>query len=260
MIYNDNKPLMVFGHPNHEFAVLGLVQRHKPYMIFLTDGGGQFRVNETRNSLSSLNLQEQAFFLNYPEKLLYDALLEKNSDIFLEIVNHLRALFFYIKPDFILCDAIEFYNPLHDTTLPLVMKTLNLMSSPSIPVYEIPLVYQQNSDIEKYICQRFPDSENVDKVLIELTPDELSFKLRMREECYLSLASQMGNVLSELDGEYLGTEVFGRTRFPTRMPGQEYRLRYEWRGELLKNQNHVDNVITMQEHFIPYLNSLGFQL
>jgi hypothetical protein len=43
--------LFVFSHPNHEGAVLGMVQRLRPHLVFLTDGGGERRVNETRAAL-----------------------------------------------------------------------------------------------------------------------------------------------------------------------------------------------------------------
>jgi hypothetical protein len=31
--------LMVFSHPNHELAVYGLVQRLRPHLLYLSDGG-----------------------------------------------------------------------------------------------------------------------------------------------------------------------------------------------------------------------------
>jgi hypothetical protein len=248
---------MVFSHPNHEFAVFGMVQRCRPHMIFLTDGGGQKRVTETRNSLRSIDLLDQLFFLNYPEQVLYDALVECNHAIFFEIINHIQALIAHLKPDAVFCDAIEFYNPLHDITLPLVTNTLNFLSS-NIPVYEIPLVFQDNSNGEVYICQRFPQAEKVKKYQIELYPNEISYKLQMREQCYPSLVNQMGAVLNTLDADYLGYEEYGQARFPSKMPGKQYRLRYEWRGQLLQEQKQVIEIITMQNHFFPFLKSLGF--
>ena len=249
---------MVFEHPNHEFAVFGMLQRIRPYIIFLTDGGGQKRVMETRNALRSINLLEQAYFMNYPEQLQYDALLECNYSLFFEMINHLKALVDHLQPDAVFCDAIEFYNPLHDITLPMVIRTLDSLSL-DIPVYEIPLVFQENCEGERYVCQRFPDTENVKKFLVTLTPDEIAHKLEMREQCYFSLVNQMGMVLNALDADYLSQEEYGLARFPSKLPGKLYRLRYEWRGQLLLDQKKVKKVITLQDQFIPFLESLGFE-
>ena len=58
--------VMVFSHPNHELAVFGLVQRLRPRLVFLTDGGGARRVEETGRALDGLGLRAHATFFNYP--------------------------------------------------------------------------------------------------------------------------------------------------------------------------------------------------
>ena len=39
--------IAVFSHPNHELAIFGLLQRLRPRLIYLTDGGGPERVAQT---------------------------------------------------------------------------------------------------------------------------------------------------------------------------------------------------------------------
>ncbi len=46
------RSLMIFSHPNHEIAVLGTIARLQPEFLFLTDGGGQDRVDETKEGLA----------------------------------------------------------------------------------------------------------------------------------------------------------------------------------------------------------------
>jgi hypothetical protein len=68
---------MVFSHPNHEIAVLGTIARTRPHVVFLTDGGGEDRVAQSRSGLSSYLQQESLHFLNHSEASFYDALLAR---------------------------------------------------------------------------------------------------------------------------------------------------------------------------------------
>jgi hypothetical protein len=52
--------LLVTGHPNHELAIHGFVQRMRPHILFLTDGGGEARSAESRAALARLGLAESA--------------------------------------------------------------------------------------------------------------------------------------------------------------------------------------------------------
>jgi len=247
---------MVFAHPNHEFAVFGMVQRIRPFLIYLTDGGSQQRVAETRNALKQIDLLENAFSLNYPEEVLYDALLDSNVELFLEIANHVRALLTYIRPAEVLCDAVEFYNPLHDITLPIVNKALT-DNTDNIEIYEVPLVYQVQSNKERYICQRFPEQEEVNKIQFSLSDEEISMKLHMRDENYNSLRNQMGGIITNLTEKFLSVEEIGRARSPLLKLDGHRCLRYEWRGKLLKKNKSVRNVITYHEHYLPVARLLG---
>ena len=66
--HDDGVPtLVVFSHPNHELAILGLLQRLRPKIVYLTDGGGPKRISETEEGLASVGLLNQATFLNYTE-------------------------------------------------------------------------------------------------------------------------------------------------------------------------------------------------
>ena len=61
-----------------------------------------------------------------------------------------------IKPRQVLCDAVEFYNPLHDMSLPIVAAALN--GGADAAVFEVPLVYQKSAKEEAYEVQRMPPS------------------------------------------------------------------------------------------------------
>ncbi|MGZ7032378.1 MAG: hypothetical protein ACXVIJ_10435, partial [Thermoanaerobaculia bacterium] len=48
--------LIVTGHPNHELAIFGFLQRTRPRLLFLTDGGSQARIDESQQALQSVGL------------------------------------------------------------------------------------------------------------------------------------------------------------------------------------------------------------
>ena len=68
---------MVFSHPNHEVAVLGTIFRLNPHIVYLTDGGADARVAETREALQNFE-PASVHFLNHTEKSFYDALLGRD--------------------------------------------------------------------------------------------------------------------------------------------------------------------------------------
>ena len=114
---------MVFSHPNHEVAVLGTIFRLRPHIIYLTDGGADARVAETKEALRSYQ-PASVHYLNHTEQSFYDALLGEDLPFYRAVSQEIRSLFRNLDGDAIYCDAVEFYNPVHDITLPIVRAAL----------------------------------------------------------------------------------------------------------------------------------------
>lgn len=248
--------LVVTGHPNHELAILGLVQRLRPRLLFLTDGGGAERVEESRRCLASLGLLDRARFLGWPEKRLYDALLARDRGPFDEIVAQVGAEIEAQAPRQILCESIELYNPLHDITLPIVRAAARGLSR--IEVIEFPLIAQIPAQVlageERYRVQRPPDGRP--GVSFRLTAQELGRKVQAREDHYRSLRRQLGSVLDALGPEHMAREIFAPARSAYPEPGEDYALRYERRGRSLQERGEVAEVITYRGHFLPLAEAL----
>jgi len=248
--------LVVTGHPNHELAILGLVQRLRPRLLFLTDGGGAERVEESRRCLASLGLLDRARFLGWPEKRLYRALLDRDRGPFDEIVAQVRAEIAALSPRQVLCESIELYNPLHDVTLPIVRAAAREFSE--IEVVEFPLIAQIPAQVpareERYRVQRPPEGRP--GVSFRLTAEELGKKVRARQDHYRSLRRQLGSVLDGLGPEHMAQEIFAPTRPAYPEPGEDYALRYEWRGRSLQERGEVAEVITYRGHFLPLAAAL----
>lgn len=244
------RSLAVFSHPNHEIAVLALLKKLRPQMVFLTDGGGENRVEETRRGLESIDLLDRAIFLTYTEKSFYDALLNLDTDFFHRVALELRMVLKSAKPEQILCDAVEFYNPVHDMTLAIVG---NADDAPWHGTYEIPLVYQKPGKKESYGVQTVP--EGVDRIEFMLTPEESNLKKSALESIYTILRDTLGRVIMASPTALQKETIFPASS-PLRTPDAGRVLRYEHRAAALKADGKVTSEITHAFHFLPVVSAL----
>jgi hypothetical protein len=245
--------LMIFGHPAHELALFGFLQRFRPQIVIITDGGSEERIRQSRAGLDSIGLE--ATYLNFAENDFYVALLRRDVSFFETVAECLRAQIAAANPHQIFCDAMEFYNPVHDITLPLVLRAAAV--APQATLFEVPLVYQTLAAGEHYEIQRIPAASAPCRFRYHLAAEELRAKIRAREEIYLSLRDQAGPEFSAVTAEHLAIEEIARAGNPfvsPRATGRE--LRYEWRARFLKEVGIIDEIITRTGHFIPIAQSL----
>ena len=245
--------LFVFSHPNHELAVFGLLRRLRPRLVYLTDGGDEARVQQTREGLERIGLAEQAHFLNYTERTCYDALLARDVAFFADVADRVRARCSDVEPRQVFCDAVEFYNPLHDLTLPIVTAALG---DTAAAIFEVPLVYQQPGPRETYAVQRLPPSRCGSQSEVSLETEELAAKLAARGDGYSILQAQMGPVLSGLSEAHLTKEIVASAPVALPLPSADCVLRYEWRAQRLLDRGEIDRAITYADHYLPVASAL----
>lgn len=245
--------LFIFSHPNHEIAVFGHVQRLRPHVLYLTDGGGSQRVAESRLGLERLGLGDQATFLDHPERSLYDALLARDVAFWRRLASQVAEVIDRVQPDCVAADAVEFYNPVHDMTLP-VAEAAVAMSGARPALYEVPLIFEKrDAAATSYAVQTAIEAGGA---AIELTPDEWAQKIGSWREIYGELRAQLGAVVDALDERSLAREVLHPARPALRQPAREERLRYEERGRLLQARGEVADVITHRGHMEPVVQAL----
>ena len=264
MFRPDLPTSVVFGHPNHELAVFGVLQQIRPEILFLTDGGSIERVNETKRGLESIGLLEKAFFLNYQEDSFYSALLKQDFSFFDDVSIKIKEFIELSKPKQVLCDAVEYYNPVHDVSVPMVKSVLaNLERNSEMPtkLFEIPLIYQVPKDSETYALQSLPSSKKSNGYIFELSDQEIENKKRARDEIYLSLVEQMGSIIATAKIEDFATEII--SFLPENVafsPPDDIVIRYEWRGEKLLKDGEINEVILHDKHFAPFVEHFRAQI
>lgn len=243
------RTLVVFSHPNHELSVFGTLMRIKPKIVFLTDGGGQNRIDETTAGLKRLGIYEKAVFLNHTEASFYNGLIRKSSSFFRAVAEEVRQVVADECPDQILCDAVEFYNPVHDLSLSITARAAGGMSK----IFEVPLIYQQPSKTDVYHVQTFPRNRKTFEVT--LSDDERAAKRAALTEVYGILMKTMGPLLVG-SPHALVREVFSPAQDPCRSPSFDYFLRYDDRARHLKKTGKVEDEILHEEHFLPVVRDL----
>ena len=247
--------VMVFSHPNHEVSVLGTIGRKSPHIIFLTDGGGEERVQETKVGLSSYLPSQNLHFLARPEQSLYDALVNHDRDFYQDLAREVRDIVRAIRPSEIYCDAIEFYNPVHDMALPVVRSALE--GGRDGQVFEVPLIYQEKSEPASYALQKVPPSLAHLSASITLTKAELDRKVAaLRKGTYQALFRQLGPLILEAIDACPEEEQFLQARSSGPTPSPEQVLRYDIRGRALRAKGEVREAITYLEHYVPMFVSL----
>ncbi len=244
------KTVAVFSHPNHEIAVLATLRRLGARTVFLTDGGGPHRVEETRKGLRLAGLEAGATFLPHTEQSFYDALLQLDVEFLKKVVEQLREVFRREKPEQILCDAVEFYNPVHDLTLAIVGAADD---APWQGTFEVPLVYQKPGLPESYGVQTAPDAFG--RIEMGLTEHERELKKSALQGTYTILRDTLGAlILASPRASQRETLLPAKT--PIRFPDAGRVLRYEKRAASLKREGKVDSEITHAFHYLPLVSAL----
>lgn len=250
----------VFSHPNHELAVFGTLQELRPRIVYLTDGGGPDRVEQTREGLSTIRLEDRAVFLDHSENSFYGALLRRDHGFFSNVARQIAETLGVEHPEFLLCDALEFYNPVHDLTLPIVHAAMR-ESDLAAPIFEVPLVSQAAGDGKggkgtSYRVQESASSNAHRTLERHLGKAALGSKKTALHEVYSILTDTMGPMITAIPDQVLARETFLRASETLLEPDEDRLLRYEWRARLLLERGEIEEAITYSGHFRPVAEQL----
>jgi hypothetical protein len=241
--------LMIFGHPAHELALFGAIQRFRPEIAILTDGGSSAREGYSRSGFARIEHLDHVQYLGFREADFYAALLNQDAPYFDDVVNRLRSIIRSVAPDQIFCDAVEFYNPVHDIVYPLVRAAMQGISQ--APLFRIPLVYQRKGT-DSYAIQRVPEILSERCHALQLDEREAAVKCAARDEIYLNLRDQADGDFMAVSLEHAAREEVESDLPGWIAPGDDGReLRYEWRAHLLQERGEIRQMITYQNHFLP---------
>jgi hypothetical protein len=250
-----NRYAMVFAHPGHELAAAGLLQRHKPHLLFLTraDSGGDVeREKLALYGLEQIGLTERATFLGISEPDIYRWLLEGELSPFLELRQKLLAWLEDIRPDRIFGDAFELSNVVHDIARALIDSVWReYRRRIACENFELPLVCRTEPGVWNLRFQEFPLG---DFEIFQLSANETQVKKSLADWA----GSQRTEAAMVKDFFSIEREVFRRVpcdRDYTKPP-EGLRLHYDEWNELQAQRGKYAQPILFSKHFVPLVRQL----
>ncbi|HEX9809997.1 MAG TPA: hypothetical protein VGC25_10415 [Alphaproteobacteria bacterium] len=256
---SQGRAAFVFSHPNHELAVLGYIKRARPSLLFLTGHEDRARRAETVAGLSSIGIEDSPFFLDNDEEAFYQRILGKDMAFFEAMAETIAHWLAEIRPDRVFCDAIEFYHPMHDLAVPLVLRAVRL-SGVEAEIFEVPIL-AQGGPSQRCRLQTVPEYRASDLKLFELDDGTAAAKLAVARDIYLHVKGYLKE-RAGIDVERLTVADVRTERFigPVRricVPASPEAIRYQWRGAMLRDQGTIKDVIRHDRHYLPIARHLA---
>ncbi len=238
--------LVVFSHPNHEIAIMSLIKRLKPRLLYWTDGGGKERIAQTTAGLKEIDIQTGIRWHDMLEETAYAALLSGETSPFEEVVSSIREVVAESKITEIFCDAVEFYNPVHDMTLPLVLAAVE---GHDIRVFEVPIIHQK-ANSKDMVFQRPTPNREARELAFPVDHLDRWKKQVLWDDVYKILRSSFGSVPIPKN------EKLTFSGAPVRNFEGDCVLRYEERAKQLLKEGKIQHAITYQRHYVPMVERL----
>ena len=249
---------MVFAHPGHELLVAGLMQHHRPHILFLTaaDSGGEAgRAELAREGLDLLGLAGRATFLNFLENESYAWALSGTAEPYRKIGEQILGWLEEVRPTAVFGDAFELSNFHHDLGRALLDGALRRYGERfGLPQnYECPLVCRTDPNPTRLRFQEFVSGPFE---VFRLSEQELAAK---RE-----LVDWVGQ---RHPGAALATPLFppmNQEVYRAVAPDRDYTLapaglrrHYDDWGRLQVFLGRYREALLFAEHFVPLVRALG---
>lgn len=250
MFEPSNRMLAIFSHPNHEVSIFGIIRRSRARALFLTDGGGGDRLAQTKKGMEGF----VSSYLDCTEDSFYQAILRKDTSFFDTVAFRMASVIAELQPTKILCDGVEYYNPIHDIALPLTLLAARKAAC-TAAIFAVPLVYQAEGSPESYVFQRSLPAQRFLEQAFLLEPDESLAKHEALSDNYTALMSQM-RFPPEVIDQACRTEHVVPARSPLDVVDPSCTIRYDRRGADAKKGGFVQENITYEGHFLPLVREL----
>lgn len=136
---------LIVAHPGHELRVHGWLERERPVVFVLTDGSGHgrtSRVPSTEEVLRRAGARPGPVFGRFPDRDLYEVLLEGKIDVLTGLVRELAEALVEQGVETVAGDAIEGFNPSHDLCRVLIDAAVAIASrrtGRTLASYDFPL-------------------------------------------------------------------------------------------------------------------------
>jgi hypothetical protein len=249
----NGRSALVIAHPGHELRVYGWMCRAQPFTFILTDGSGRSakpRIEPTSRILSETGATAGCLYGRLTDVDAYAAVINHDFGVFISLAEELAATLVDLNIAYVVGDAVEGYNPIHDVC--------RFTTNAAVAIAE----KESSKRIENFdfLLAGDPSAHG------EGDPDSIRLNLGHGEfERKLAAAAGYVEMTAEINATF---DRFGTDRFrveslrPVRSMWTETWLSteqpfYEVFGESRVASGHYKRVIRYREHLQPLAQALA---
>jgi len=240
----NHKSALVIAHPGHELLVYNWLSLANPCVFVLTDGSGhshKSRLHRTTSILNSLGARPGSIYGRLTDADAYSAILAGEVGVFINVASELAEALVHNRIEYIVGDAIEGYNPVHDICRLIINAAVKKVCQMGYCVanFDVSLAYQL------YHAQK----STADIVSIAASEQMLAEKLQVARD-YSELAVDVNRIIAQEGVTSLGIEYLRPVNENSYQVFQE-RPYYEVYGERQVAAGHYQQVIRYRDHVLP---------
>ncbi len=249
----DRNAALVIAHPGHELRVHHWLELAKPTVWVLTNGSGhgdRGRVASSASVVTRAGGEPGAVFGAFTDREAYRLLLQGETGPWIEVVESLARTLLDERIDYVLADAVEGFNPIHDLC--------RVVADGAVAIAE-----RNGATIARYgfTLEAPPDAVLPgllrEAVVIELDDEAVERKIAAARG-YPEMAAEVERALAAY-----GTAAFRREHLrqtdPAAKPDGFFEAApyYEEHGERQVELGFYDRVLRFREHFLPVAEAVA---
>ena len=249
---NPQHCALIVGHPGHELKVFGWMCEHKPRVYMITDGSGRHGIPRTLSTaalITQLGCEPGEVFGAISDAQIYQAMLERDYLLFLELVDQLAESFVRHEVELVAGDAAEGFNPTHDLCRALINAAVLMAqraTGKTLGNLEFSLTeWERNA----------PAPTHDDRCLHWTLDDHLLAKKIAAAQDYVELKNEVQRALAHRGKEYFRVECM-RNNDLEALPRWSNAPDYESWGERHVAAGEYPSVIRFKQHILPITEAI----
>ncbi|HEX2254820.1 MAG TPA: hypothetical protein VHQ65_16265 [Thermoanaerobaculia bacterium] len=252
IILRDRPALLVVAHPGHELRVHAWLEMARPEVWVLTDGtghGAPNRLPSTRRRLHGAAARPGPVFGAFSDRAAYDMLLAGEVGPWAAIARRLAERLTSEEAPYVVADALEGFNPVHDLCRVLVDTAVVLAERQRGTVLGFDFPLEASPDVHRV-------DDHAGDVRLVLDENALARKIAAAR-ADPDMAAEVERALATHGEQAFAVERLRAVR-PLRPLAEQLAdpALYERYGEQRVAAGHYGTVLRLGKHFVPFADEL----
>jgi len=242
----------VVAHPGHELRIFGWFEKAAPALSVITDGSGRTgrsRLPSTTRLVERSGAKPGPVYGALTDRQVYECLVGGQHDLFLQFADVLSEHFIRDQVEYVICDALEGYNPTHDMCRVIVDTAVSLAGQQDWQMRQFEFLLAGDPGD----CPQHLRSDS-----IRFNLDDQTLARKLEAACsYQELQSDVTLAFEEFGVDAYRVEYLRAvSRLEFGKLFLDARPYYESYGERQVAAGHYSSVLRYAEHFVPIAEEL----